>query len=175
MKNFRKLVLVTMLFCFLTATTVWANERNWDDVPGHYNQSVLLDENETHAADSYRQYGRGEYLAEGSVEIINEGNGQIRICVDTYAYVNVDAIFHTVFLEYWHEDRNAWMQVGHWDFEQYREDTETGELYRLSSDFTVTGYETGLYYRLRGLHGVEVYDEFEGCATQTHGVLITDN
>lgn len=175
MKNFRKISFVTMLFCFLMVTTVWANEIDWANVPGHYNQSVLLDESETRASDSFHQYGRGEYLAEGSTEIVNYGNGQIYICVDTYAYVNVDAIYHSVFLEYWDEDENDWIQVGSWDFEKYKSETPNGQLYRLSTDFILTGYETGLYYRVRGLHGVEVYDEFEGCATETNGVLITDN
>ena len=174
MKSFRRFLLVTMLFCSLMTTTIWASERDWGDVSENYKESVLLSEEETCATDSYHQYGRGEYLAEGSVEIVNMGNGDIYISVDTFAYVNVDAIYHTVFLEYWNEEDEDWVQLDYWDFEKYRSETTNGELYRLSTNFTVTGCETGLYYRLRGLHGVEFNDEIEACATKTHGVLITD-
>lgn len=174
MKSYKKLIFLTLLLCFWMSGTVFANPVEWDDVPGHHNQSILLDPTETSASDSIYQYGRGEYLAEGSVQIVNEQNGDIYVSVDTFAYVNVDRIFHSVFLDYWDADENDWMQVGYWHFEKTKEEA-SGELYRLSTNFTLTGYETGLYYRVRGLHGVEVYDEIEACATETHGVLITDN
>ena len=49
-----------------------------------------------------------------------------------------------------------------------------GMLAYLTTSLTLTGYETGLYYRVRGLHGVEYNDELEACATESDGVLITD-
>lgn len=175
MKKFIKTIVISFLCCLCIAGTAWANEISWETAPGHHNQSVLLDENVTSAIDSVHRYGRGEYLAEGSVEIINQGNGDIYISADTFAYVNVDRILHHVFLDYWSDSRNDWVQVGYWEFEKTKEETENGELYMLNTSFTLTGYETGLYYRVRGLHGVEVYDEIEACATETHGVLITKN
>lgn len=173
MKTIKRISWITIVFCFLMVGTAWANEWNWETTPGHHDQSVLLEPNEISSSDAVHQYGRGEYLAEGSVEIINNGNGEIYIGVYTYSYVNADRIVHQVFLEYWDEDRNDWAQVNSWTFEKTREESN-GYLAGLTNSLTVTGYETGLYYRVKGLHGVEYNDEFEACATRTDGVLITD-
>ena len=174
MKILRRIGIVTILLMLFTITTAWATEPTWDTVPGHHDQSILLSPEITSSKDSVHQYGRGEYLAEGSVEIVNRGNGVIYIVVDTYSYVYADYIVHHVFLEYWDEDRGDWVQVGNWEFEVTKEEVN-GELFQLSNTLTLTGYETGLYYRVKGLHGVEYNDEFEACATETHGVLITDD
>ena len=174
MKIAKKLSLMIILFCFLMVGTAWASEPTWEDAQGHHEASILLDENVTSSKDSVYRYGRGEYLAEGSVEIVNRGEGVIYVRADTFAYVCVDRILHHIFLEYWDEDENDWIQVGYWEFEKTKEETEDGELYMLTSAFALTGYPTDLYYRVRGLHGVEYHGELEACATRTNGVLITD-
>ena len=174
MKFLKKIVFLTVMLSFLITGTAWANEITWENVSGHHNQSILLDDDVLRATDSVYQLGRGEYLAEGSVEIVNQENGDIYVCIGTYAYINVDKIFHSAMVDYWSEERNDWVQVGCWDFETTKEENN-GTLTRLITEFTLTGYETGLYYRVRGLHGVEVYDEIEACATETAGILITDN
>lgn len=174
MRKIEKVSLLVLIFSCFMCLTAWANDFSWETVPGHHNQSAFLDSDITRASDSIHRYGRGEYLAEGSVEIVNYGDGVIYICADTYAYVNVDRILHHVFLDYWDADDNDWVQVGYWEFEKTKEETANGELYVLTSEFTLTGYETGLYYRVRGLHGVEYHDELEACATESDGILITD-
>ena len=175
MKKILRMSLVTIVFSFLMTMTIWANELNWETAPGHHDQSVLLDSSVTSSEDSIHQYGRGEYLAEGSVEIRNPGDGSIYLRADTLAYVCVDRILHHIFLDYWDEDYEDWVQVGYWEFEELKEKAYNGELYHLSTTMTLTGHETGLYYRVRGLHGVEYNDEFEACATESNGVLITNN
>ena len=172
MKNIKKLWMVTILLCLLMTSVVYASDLSWERVQGHHDQGVLLRNGEISSSDSVHRYGRGEYLAEGMVEIINIGEGNIYVSIETYAYRNVDKIFHSAFVDCWNESRNDWVQVGYWDFETTREENG-GSLSRLISEFTLTGYETGLYYRVRGLHGVELNDEIEACATRTHGVLIT--
>ncbi len=174
MKYIKKVWLISIMLCLLMTNVAWANDLNWENTPGHHGQSVLLTNGELSSSDSVHQYGRGEYLAEGEVEIINLENGNIYVSIETYAYLNVDKIFHSAFVDYWSDERNDWVQVGCWDFEITKEENG-GSLSRLISEFTLTGYETGLYYRARGLHGVEVYDEIEACATETAGILITDN
>ena len=174
MRHIKKICFVTMIFCFFMASTAWANVWNWEDALGHHNQSVLLGPEEIRSKDSVHQYGRGEYLAEGSVEIVNNGNGEIYICVYTYSYINADRIVHQIFLEYWSDEREDWVQVNSWMFEQTKEEAN-GVLPSLTNTLTITGYPTGRYYRVRGLHGVEYNDEFEACATESDGVLITDN
>lgn len=174
MNKLRKIGFVSIILCFLLVTTVWASELTWENIPGNHEQSILLDEDVTSSRDSVHRYGRGEYLAEGSVEIVNRGNGEIYINAYTYAYVYVDRILHQIFLEYWDEDIEDWVQIENWMFEQTSEEVNH-QLCQLSTSLTLTGYETGLYYRVRGLHGVEYNGELEACATRTHGVLITDN
>lgn len=122
----------------------------------------------------YCNNARGEFLAEGAVEITNRQDGNIYVNIYTMAYRNVDRIFHTVTLDQLNERTGAWVQVDSWDFEMTKEEEPSG-LSMLSTSFTLTGYEVNKTYRLRGLHGVEYNDEIEGCATETDGVLITNN
>ena len=173
MKFLKRIGIITVMLTLLMLTTAWASDLTWDTTPGHHNQSILLSSEVASSKDSIYQYGRGEYLAEGSVEIINHGNGEIYIVADTFAYVYADRILHHIFLDYWNEDREDWVQVGYWEFEKTSEEAN-GMLANLTTSLTLTGYETGLYYRVRGLHGVEYQDELEACATESDGVLITD-
>lgn len=174
MKKIRMIALVTLVLSLFWATTALANDWSWELVEGHHNQSVLLGPSETTSKDMIHKHGRGDYLSEGSVEISNLQNGQLMIEVLTLAHVNVDRIIHSVFLDIWDEDREDWINIDMWDFEISKEDVENEELYLLSTDFVLSGYEVGRYYRLRGLHGVELYDELEACATETDGVQLTD-
>lgn len=122
----------------------------------------------------YRNNARGEFLAEGMVEISNRQDGNIYVNIYTMAYRNVDRIFHTVTLDQLNERTGDWVQIDSWDFERTKEEEPSG-LSMFSTSFTLTGYEVNKTYRLRGLHGVEYNDEIEGCATETQGVLITNN
>lgn len=122
----------------------------------------------------YRNNARGEFLAEGAVEITNRHDGNIYCNIYTMAYRNVDRIFHTVSLDQWNEENETWIPLGSWDFERTKDEEPTG-LSMFSTSFTLTGYAVNKTYRLRGLHGVEYNDEIEGCATETDGVLITNN
>lgn len=174
MKKIKRIGILTVLFCFLITTVALAEEWNWETAVGHHNQSVLLDEEAISASDVIYRNARGDYLAEGSVQIANMQDGRIRINVTTLAHRNVDKIMHTVFLDIWEADYNDWSTLDYWEFEQTKEETENGELYMLDTYFYLSGYETNRYYRVRGLHGVEYNDELEACATETNGVLITD-
>jgi len=128
----------------------------------------------TSSLDVVHKYGRGDYLAEGSVRIANLQNGSLEIQAMTLAHVYVDRIIQTVFLDVWDEDENDWVCLNYWDFEMVKEEVENEQLHMLVSTLTLPGYEVGRYYRARGLHGVEIYDELEACATETNGVKLTD-
>ena len=43
----------------------------------------------------------------------------------------------------------------------------------MTDTITISDVQTNKYYRARALHMVEIGDEIEGCASETHGVLIT--
>lgn len=127
---------------------------------------------EDSSSDTYRNFARGEFLAEGGVEIGNPKDGSIFISIYTMAYKDVERIFHTVFLEQWDEKSENWTQIDSWSFEEISENCPNG-LSLLRNTFTVTGYPWNKTYRVRGLHGVEYMDEIEACATKTGGLLIT--
>lgn len=174
MRRLRKVGYLTILLTFLMMNTAFAEEWNWEDAVGHHNQSILLDESTTSSEDTVHRYARGDYLAQGSVQIVNMQDGTLKVNITTLAYRNVDMIMHTVFLDRWDADRNDWVNLNHWDFEQTKEESENGELHMLDTYMLLTGYETNRYYRLRGLHGVEFNDEIEACASETDGVLLTN-
>lgn len=171
MEKAKKVVLLILVFMLCVPFNVYAGEVKWESLPGHHNKSVLLENSEKSSKDIVRYNARGEILAQGSVEIANRGNGTIYISVDTSAHRNVDRIFHTVFLDQWDESRQDWDQVDYFEFEESKD--ENNNLNILINSFIVSGYPANKYYRVRGLHGVELGDEMEGCATETDGVLIT--
>ena len=174
MKNFKKFGMFVILFSLLMMNCSYANLRNATSIPGHHNQSELLENGELIAKDTYYQYARGDYLAEGSVQITNNQDGTLSISAMTLAHRNVDRILHSIFLDVWDADEDDWIHLNYWDYEIAKEDVENEELHMLITTFTLSGYEVGRYYRVRGLHGVELYDELEACATETDGVKLTN-
>lgn len=174
MKKLIKLFFFSMLLSIFMAIPVFAMEWNWEMVPGHHNQSVLLEDGSISAEDAIHRYGRGDYLADGCIEISNMRDGTLRIEVMTLAHMNVDRILHSFFVDVWDEDEEEWIQVANWHVEKTKEEVENEELYMLFSTVVLDGCELGRYYRARGLHGVELYDELEACATETDGVRLTN-
>ena len=174
MKKLIKSVLVAMVLSIIMVVPVFAMEWDWESVPGHHNQSMLLEDDMTSAEDSIHRYGRGDYLADGFIEIANMQDGTLRVEVATFAHMNVDRILHTFFVDVWDEDENDWIQIASWDIVKTKEEVENEELFMLSTTVLLTNCEVGRYYRARGLHGVELYDELEACATETDGVKLTN-
>lgn len=173
MKRTLKALMLAAILSIFFSLNVFANTLTWESVPGNHGGSVLLSENVTVSTDSYETVARGEILDQGSTEIRNKGDGKIYITVITLAHRNVDKIFHTVFLDQWDDDREDWVQVDYFEFEETRE--ENPNLSSLMTSISVSGYPTKKYYRVRGLHAVELGDTLEGCATETNGVYITKN
>lgn len=171
MKKIKRILVMVVILSVILSTEAFANMITWEESPGHHGLSVLLQSSKKTSQDIIRNNARGEILAEGFSEIGNKEDGTIHITVSTLAHRNVDRIFHTVFLDQWDDSRNDWVQVNYFEFEITKE--ENPNLSSLLNSFTVSGYPVNKYYRVRGLHGVELGDEMEGCATETDGVLIT--
>ena len=171
MKNVKKVLIVMLILMFSMSMTTFADEITWENSPGHHNQSKLLNENIDSSRDVVQLLGRGEILAEGSVEIINKKDGRIHISVDTLAHRRVDRIYHKIFLEQWDESEQDWRQLESFQFSKTKE--QDSNLSVLLNSFSVGGYPTNKYYRVRGLHMVELGDWAESCATETHGVMIS--
>lgn len=172
MKKATKLFILINLLVLMMTNVAFGNQWSWESAEGHHNQSVLLEG--TTSSDRIHRYGRGDYLADAEIQIVNNQDGRLRVDISTFAHVNVDKIMHTVFIDVWDEDEEDWINLNYWDFEITKEEVENNELHMFNTSFFLSGYEVGRYYRLRGLHGVELYDELEACATETHGVLLTN-
>jgi len=170
----KRIVALAIVLCMTMYITGYASETPWEMASENHGNSVLLPAEEIGAKDEFHTVARGDFLSGGALEILNGQDGSMTINIDTYAHHNVDRIFHSVFLDQWDEDNQDWCQVNYWNFVRSKNDVENGELSYLITSFTVTGYETGKYYRVRGLHGVEYNDEVEATATETNGILITD-
>ena len=166
-----RLFSLIMAFALVFSIPSYASELTWGGVPGHHNQSILLENGEIFSRDEVRGNARGEILASGMSEISNEQNGTLHIEITTFAHRNMDAIYQSVYLERWDEKRGDWVQINSWDFERTKEEEENLSAY--SVGFTVYGLTVGEYYRVRGLHMVELNGEFEGIATETNGVKLT--
>lgn len=175
MKKVCKVISSVMFIVWLMTMPVLANNLTWESVPGHHNLSILLPRNEKSSSDTVQRNARGEILSTGIVEITNEKNGDIYIRISTYAHRNVDRIHHAVYLDQWNEERADWEQVDYWDFAKAKEEEENGQISSMVTSFTLSGYPVNRYYRVRGLHAVELGNEIEGCASETNGVYITDH
>ena len=79
MKNVKKLLGIALLMTLLTVKVAYANELRWEDLPGHHNQSILLND-ETAAKDIVENSARGRFLATAMLEIRNEQNGNLTCC-----------------------------------------------------------------------------------------------
>jgi len=174
MRKLKKISALVIILSLLLSFHGYAYSLEWEDVPGNHGESSLLSLGEICARDEYRTIARGDFLSGGATDISNKQDGTLLIGIDTYAHRNVDRIFHTVFLDQWDEDEEDWYQVNSWNFVKSKNEVANGDLSMLLTSFTVSGYEVGKYYRVRGLHGVEYNDEVEATATETNGVLLTN-
>lgn len=174
MRKLIKPILIAMLLSIVMVMPAFAMEWEWEKVPGHHNQSVLLEESVISAEDSIYHLGRGDYLSSGIIDITNMQDGTLMVEVMTFAHMNVDRILHSFFVDVWDEEEEDWIQVANWHVEMTKEEVENEELFMLSTTVLFENCEVGRYYRARGLHGVELYDELEACATETDGVQLTD-
>lgn len=174
MKKLIKTCIVSLFMTIVMVSTAFAMEWDWSTAPGHHNQSILSADGILSAEDSVYRPGRGDYLAEGYIEITNMQDGTLKVETKTFAHMNVDRILHSFFVDVWDEEEEDWSQIASWHIEKTKEEVENQELFMLSTTVLLTNCEVGRYYRARGLHGVEIYDELEACATETNGVQLTN-
>ncbi|MCI8512461.1 MAG: hypothetical protein HFE83_10790 [Lachnospiraceae bacterium] len=171
MKRLKKLIGLILAFSVMMSITALAKETTWENSPGHHDQGILLPDSATSTSDRVERYGRGEIISAGEVELTNLQNGSLRIEIETYAHKPVDAIYQTVFLEQWDDASQEWEQIDSWDFEKQKgSDTH---FTHWSKSFTVSGCTVNKYYRVCGLHMVELNGETESCSSRTNGIKLT--
>ena len=173
MKKMKRCILRALFLVMITTKLVYAEEIKWENLPGNYNQSVLLPREEITSKDVVENVTRGKYLSTAILEIQNNQDGTLHIGVDTLAHVYVDRIYQVVFLDVWDEAKEDWVQIAEWKFERTKQ--EEADLSSYDVGFTVMDCPVNRYYRARAMHLVEVGDLMEGKATQTDGVLLTDH
>ncbi len=175
MKKLKKLIGVTLLVTMFATKMTYAAEMKWENLPGHHNQSILLEDNVVKSTDTIENVARGRYLSTALLEIENREDGTLHVGVDTMAHVYVDRIYQVVFLDVWDESNEDWQQIGSWTFERLKEEEDDKKLSSYYVGFTVTDCPVNRYYRARAMHLVQIGDDMEGKATETNGVLLTDH
>ena len=115
---------------------------------------------------------RGNWIADGILQITNSDNGRIGVYMTTQCHIPVDEIMMDVAVDQLIDGTDKWNQMEYYSFDFFPEDGKP--LTEATLDFDVTGQEPNKWYRLRGLHMVFYGDESEGYSTRTPGIMITD-
>lgn len=172
MKKLIRSIIVGILAALLIAMPVFADtiEGARQDFENYQGDEVIL-----RAGDSSTvriMDARGNWIADGILQITNLGNGNIGVLMTTECHIPVDEIMMTVAVDQLIESSQNWNQMEFYTFDYYPEDGKS--LTDATLSFEVTGQEPDKWYRLRGLHMVFYGDESEGYSTRTPGIMITD-
>lgn len=171
MNKLKKLVAAVLLFAMCFSMSAFGNEWTWENLSSIHNKSVLLDPSVDFSEGIATPARRGAILSQGIVRIGSDGKGNIKVTITTLAHEVVDLIHHEALIDQWDEKKQVWVNIESVEFERTKAEDPT--LSVLMNSFTMTGYPTNKYYRVRGLHLVEQDDYSEGCASSTQGVYIT--
>lgn len=177
MKKSIKIFLGMIICCFMFSITAFANEdEQWEQVVRDLSidtESLLLPEG-VNQSIGYGNNARGKYLSSATLSITNKGYGVIGIYGNVLVHKPVKKIRMNIFLDRWDEDAEDWFQVDAYRFlYEYEEGGE--DLTSISESFSVTGFPTGCYYRLRGICGVWSFEGgLESQGPITNGILITN-
>lgn len=137
-------------------------------------ESDILPEGIEESIDYIKVPRRGVFFAAADLKIANN-DGDIDVAGHAYMSEPVDEIYMIIYLDKLviNEDgEENWENIDEFEFEFYAEDYPDGELTSESVEFTLTGYPTGEYYRLRGAYAAVKDGLMEGFGPVTDGVLI---
>lgn len=177
MKRAIKTFLLTIMGCVFMSMTAFAEEGvNWTQAASSMNiegTSVLLPEGVNQSV-GYDNVARGEFISSCTISITNKGYGEIGIYGNVFAHKPVKKIRLNIYLDRWDENEEDWFQVDSYRFVyEYEEGGE--DLVDVTESFSVLGFPTGCYYRLRSACTVWPFEGgFESRGPMTHGILITD-
>lgn len=132
-------------------------------------ESNLLTPSTEQSVDVVTKTPRGIFFSAADLKISNE-DGEIGVVGHAYMSEAVDELYMTIYLDRWVDD-DHWEQVDEFEFEFYGEDYPDGLTSELVA-FTLTGYPTGHYYRLRGTYAAVKGTVMEGFGPVTDGILI---
>lgn len=169
MRQIKRWLCTICIFIMMTTIPTYAKTIE----VGQYNSvntvSDILPANVGESIDVLRKTPRGVFFSAADLRIENEG-GEIGVVGHAYMSEPVDELYMTIYLDRQISD-DKWEQVDEFEFEFYGEDYPDGLTSELVA-FTLTGYPTGHYYRLRGAYAAVKGTIMEGFGPVTDGVLI---
>lgn len=136
-------------------------------------ESEILPSGIQESEDYVNATAKGVFFAAADLKIANY-DGDINVSGHVYMLEPVDEIYMTIYLDRYVIDEDGterWEYVDMFEFEFYAEDYPEG-LLEESVGFTLTGYPTGEYYRLRGSYAAVKDGLLEGFGPVTDGILI---
>ena len=173
-KKFLKSIVCTIVATLFIGSVAFAASFNPSDFTSIEVESNILPEEVKESVDYVRIPRRGVFFAAADLKIANY-DGDIGVAGHAYMSEPVDEIYMTIYLDKLviNEDgEEDWENIDEFEFEFYAEDYPDGELTSESVEFTLTGYPTGEYYRLRGSYAAVKDGLLEGFGPVTDGILI---
>lgn len=168
MKKLKQLFCFTTIFAMLFSFSAFASP-----VDGTVTLEHIGSVPPKSIEDGTRSVLRGNIISTGIVEIRDNEDGTLYLCIETYAHKNVDKITQTLYLEQWSESKNDWVQIEDWKFETTKAENG-GELYTYTVELEVDGCAVNKEYRARGQHKVQLGSSTETLSSKTDGVRLTN-
>ena len=136
-------------------------------------ESDILPEGIKESRDYVNAVAKGVFFAAADLKISNN-DGDINVSGHAYMLEPVDELYMNIYLDKFvveEDGKERWENIDMFEFEFYAEDYPEG-LTSESVEFTLTGYPTGEYYRLRGSYAAVKDGLLEGFGPVTDGILI---
>lgn len=173
MKRLKQLFCLAVVFTLLCSAQAYAASFVWNPESGLQPTDMAHFQKARNMKSVANESRRGEIISTGIVEIGDNGDGTLYLCIETYAHENVDRINQTLFLDQWSESRNDWVQIKSWEFSTTKSENG-GTLYDYTVEMDVSGCKVGETYRARGLHLVRLSSTSETLSSETDGVELTN-
>ena len=164
MKKMFRILAVVVIMSILSSMTVFAST-----VDVKSSETVVLQSGEKSVVRLYDC--RGNWIADGILEISNPRNGRIGIYMTTECHVAVDEIEMSIAVNQKAENSDSWSQVDYLSYNFTPKGNE--ELTEATIDIQLGGHESNRVYSLTGWHTVYYGNSYEDLESQTGGLRIT--
>lgn len=165
MRNVKKVV--SFAICFLFAMCVWNNNvltSHAEEVtlPGYH----VFTTTENEVIDTWYGIARGTYLVNGTVGLVDAGNGKVNVSGTTNARMACDKVKVAVYLD---ESTNGTSSFGTIGVYHYQE-SNARSCHGSEPNISVT---SGWWYMVRGVHTVIEGSTTETTDTQTSALKVS--
>lgn len=171
MKRLLKVLIITIMVMNLVVMTAIAAPYDPDKYTSVDIESELLAPGIKSSRVTELPRRRGVFFSAADLIISDEGNGDIGVFAKAYMEVSVEEAYITIYLDRWDKDMDRWRQVTFYDAEFYLKDYPNG-ITEPEVNMIFKNQPKGYYYRLRGVFGAILDENFEGFSPSTAGILI---